>query len=199
MSHLQRNELVLIGPVCAGKSTVAELLAARHGVPHVDLDSIIRPYFESSPHFDAGVYNQLAADDGFTAAYRYSEPTLAYALEHALRDHHDCIFDVGAGYTSFLDEGLHDRAATALRPFATVVLIVPSAREAESVAILRDRCRTARDMDWIVDGVDFIEHWVISDQNRRLATMIVHTEADPPSIVADRVNRVMQPGPLAVR
>src|SRR5205807_2047481 len=41
----RRQEIVLIGPVCAGKSTVAQLLSSRLGVPWVDLDRIADPYY----------------------------------------------------------------------------------------------------------------------------------------------------------
>ncbi|MFD2079035.1 hypothetical protein SAMN05421678_102300 [Actinopolymorpha cephalotaxi] len=83
-----------------------------------------------------------------------------------MRDYRDCVFDLGAGHTSFLDRGLHERVASALRPFSNVVLLVPSTDTVTSVHILRERCRQ-RGHTWIHDGIDFIEHWVTDDQNRR--------------------------------
>jgi hypothetical protein len=41
--------------------------------------------------------------------------------------------------------------------------------------------------DWIHDGVDFVRHWIVSDQNRRLATHAIHTGDDPPDAVTMRV------------
>jgi hypothetical protein len=36
--------------------------------------------------------------------------------------------------------------------------------------------------DWIHDGVDFVQHWILSDQNRRLATHTIYTRDDPPEV-----------------
>jgi hypothetical protein len=153
----------------------------------VDLDLLMHGYFKDCPDFKAVPYNDLARQS-FLAAYRYSEPALAYSLERVLRDHQDWVFDIGAGYTSFLDHRFHARAAAALRPFSRVVLVLPDPGPAESVRILRSRCRKARQDDWIREGVDFIEHWVTDEQNRRLATEVVYTGDDEPAAVVTRLH-----------
>lgn len=183
---MERSEPVLIGPVCAGKSSVAAGLAGRLGVDHVNLDVLMNGYFVDCPDFEAEPYNDLARN-GFLPAYRYSEAALAYSLERVLQDHRDCVFDIGAGYTSFLDRRFHSRAAAALKPFSRVVLLLPDPDPEKSVSVLRSRCVKARGQDWIHEGVDFIEHWVTDDQNQRLATEVIYTGDEQPEQIVARL------------
>lgn len=48
----ERWEFVFIGPVCAGKSSVAKLVAERLGCPHVQLDELRERYLARFPGFD---------------------------------------------------------------------------------------------------------------------------------------------------
>jgi hypothetical protein len=123
------------------------------------------------------------------------EPALAFAVEQVVSDYRGCVFDLGAGHTSFLDRQLHDRVARALSPFANVVLLLPSTDAARSVNVLRARCQR-RGHTWIHEGVDFIEHWVTDDQNRRLAKRILYTEdQDPDALVQQLLSGDPTPRP----
>src|ERR1044072_3066782 len=113
---MTREEFVFIGPVGAGKTTVGSEVARALGVPLVELDEIAMPYYEAAPSFDANEYNRLMEHEGFVAAYRDWEPALAFAVERVVEDHRDCVFDLGAGHTSFLDRALHSRVRAALAP-----------------------------------------------------------------------------------
>jgi shikimate kinase len=170
MVEPSRSEYVLIGPVGAGKTTVGSRLAERLRLPHVQLDSIANEYYGAAPGWNGHTYDALMAES-FVAAYRHWEPALAFAVEGVVGDYRDCVFDLGAGHTSFLDPQLHERVATALSPFADVILLLPSSDAARSVSVLRERCQQ-RGHTWVHEGVDFIEYWVINDQNRRLAKRV---------------------------
>lgn len=181
----RRPEYVLIGPVGVGKSTLGERLATRLGLPHVELDSIANEYYGAAPGWNGHTYDALMVES-FVAAYRHWEPALAFAVERVVSDYRDCVFDLGAGHTSFLDRQLHERVASALSPFANVVLLLPSPNAATSIDVLRERCQR-RGHTWIHEGVDFIEHWVTDDQNRRLAKRILYTEAQDPDALAQQL------------
>lgn len=109
------------------------------------------------------------------------------SVEQLLADHHDCVFDFGAGYTCYIDTSHHARAANALRPFRRVVLLLPAVDSARSVDILRARCASSRGEDWIFDGFDFIDYWVRNWQNGQLATTTVITGERTPEEVADQL------------
>lgn len=58
--------VVLIGPVNAGKSTTAPMLAARLEVEHVDLDELCWDYFEADPEYD----EEAVRSDRWTPEWR---------------------------------------------------------------------------------------------------------------------------------
>jgi len=184
----QRSELVLIGPVCVGKSSVAARLSEVYGLAHHDLDTEVRTYYDHSPYFDAATYNHLEATQGPAAAYEYSGETLVWALQEYLADRHDGIFDIGAGYTSHRQPHLNRQTEEVLSDFANIVLLLPTSDPAQSVTTLRARLVAARkQQSWILDGFDYLNHWVTAPDYRRLASLIVYTDDDIPDQVAERI------------
>jgi hypothetical protein len=185
-----RSEPVFIGPVCVGKTTVSKLVAAHLERPRVELDEVAMPYYEDCPVFDPREYNRLLETAGFVAAYRYWEPASVYALEGVVNDHPGAVLDLGAGHTSLLDDRFHTRISAALASYEHVILLLPDPDPERSTAVIRHRLMVDDDRestDWIHDGVDFVRHWIVSDQNRRLATHAIHTGDDPPDAVTMRV------------
>jgi hypothetical protein len=185
-----RSEPVFIGPVCVGKTTVSKLVAAHLERPRIELDEVAMPYYEDCPVFDPREYNRLLETAGFVAAYRYWEPASVYALEGVVNDHPEAVLDLGAGHTSLLDDRFHTRISAALASYEHVILLLPDPDPERSVAVIRHRLMVGDDRestDWIHDGVDFVRHWIVSDQNRRLATHTIYTGDNPPAAVTMRV------------
>lgn len=180
---------MFIGPVCVGKTSVSKLVAEVLGLPRVELDEIAMPYYGACSDFDPDAYNRLAETKGFVAAYRYFEPALAFAVERVVEDYEGALLDLGAGHTCFLDPRFHDVVKRALQPYRNVVLLLPDPHPACCVEVIRRRLsEDDRDgMTWHFDTVDFIRHWVESDQNRRLADHVIYTGADTQDVVARRV------------
>ena len=48
MFDKERKEIILIGPVGAGKSTIAQLLSEVLKIPNVDLDHIAEKYYQEN-------------------------------------------------------------------------------------------------------------------------------------------------------
>jgi hypothetical protein len=97
---------------------------------------------------------------------------------------------LGAGHTSLLDDRFHPRVSVALESCKQVILLLPDPDPERSATVIRHRLLVDDDRettDWIHDGVDFVQHWILSDQNRRLATHTVYTGDDPSDAVALRV------------
>lgn len=82
----ERGQPVFIGPVGVGKSSVSTIVAEILAVPRVELDEIAMPYYQACPEFDPDTYDRLPGTRGFVTAYRYWEPALAFAVEHASSD-----------------------------------------------------------------------------------------------------------------
>jgi shikimate kinase len=184
-----REEIVLIGPPAAGKSTVARLLAARLGIPRVSLDDARWRYFYEIG-YDAALADKLLAQAGFAAVYRHWKPYEAHAVKRVLEDHARCVFDLGAGNSVFADELLFEEVRAAFAPFRHVVLLLPSRDPAESIEILRRR----RPAD-ASKGVDLYEHFIYHPSNRELSTHVVVTGDRTAEQTCDEIVRLLDRNP----
>lgn len=180
------TQVVLIGPVCSGKSTLLPLIAARLDRPAVDLDDIATPYYEEvGKGWDA--MNEVGATLGDWGTYQWWQPGHVHAVRRVLEDHPDAVLALGAGHSVYADEALFDEVRRLLADRFTV-LVLPLPDLDASVELLRERSRADREgMDWIMDGVDVLASWVKGPQNLALADLTVHTEGRTPDDVADEI------------
>jgi adenylate kinase family enzyme len=85
---------ILIGPIGVGKTTTAELLAARLDVPQVSMDDLRWEYYNELG-YDQDLAAQIEEREGFWGLYRYWKHFEAYAVERITSEHRDCVFDFG--------------------------------------------------------------------------------------------------------
>lgn len=179
-------QIVLIGPTCAGKSTISSLLAARLNVPMISLDDIAEKYYVEVG-MGEDVTERMRQEHGFGYFIRNLWPALAHATVRVLQDYDIGVMDLGAGHTHYIDPLLFEKVQRALAPCRNVVLLLPSPDLEQSIQILRARNMADRGWDWIVDGYDYIEHWVKDDCNHILATMTVYTEGCTPADTCEEI------------
>ena len=177
------RQVVLIGPVCAGKTTLLPLLAARLGLPAVDLDDIAEAYYDEAG-FGRDALNAIGAERGDLGAYLWWQQGHPHAVRRVLRDYPDAVIALGAGHTTYDDPALFEEIRALLDPCATVFLL-PSPDTQQSVRLLRQRSIERGSGDWIMDGVDVLEQWVAGEQNRLLASTTIYTERLSPERLAD--------------
>lgn len=175
----QNSQIALIGPTCAGKSTVSALLGVQLNRPVVSLDEIGETYY-IKVGFDKETTERIIDEEGFRTFLVKWQPALAYATIQVLQDYPDHIIDLGAGHTHYEDESQFDKVQSALLHCSEVILLLPSPNLALSVELLRARNIAEREWDWIVDGYDYIEHWVQDPHNHQLATMTIYTAGQTP-------------------
>lgn len=161
--------VILIGPIGAGKSTLGKLVATALGVPQISLDDIRFDYYREIGYDDAVARLQHAVG-GFWGLYRYWKPFEAHAVERVLAEHPDCVIDLGAGHSVYEDEALLTRVKKVFAPHPHVVLVLPSADLATSLNVLEERRPLLRD---IAPSIN--EHFITHRSNYELATSIVYT------------------------
>jgi len=175
------SEILLIGPIGSGKTTIAELLYVRTMLPHRSMDILRWNYFD-----EIG-YDRFAAREefimgGFWGLYHYWKPFEAYAVKRMLEDFRECIFDFGGSQTVYEDDELFERVSRLLEPYPHVVLLLPSPDPDESIRILHDRNHYASEEQWLVN-----EHFVQHHSNYDLAKNTVYTKDKTPDQTCDEV------------
>jgi hypothetical protein len=173
-----KSTIILIGPMCAGKSTQAQLLAESLGVPRVEMDQM-RGSFYAEIGYDEKLASELVEKEGMTGLIHYWKPFEAHAVERALQEYDRCVLDFGAGHSVYLDQGLFSRVENALRPYPYVILMLPSPDLDKSVEILNQRfsellLREVGKID--TELLELNEQFVRHPSNGLLAKKIIYTE-----------------------
>lgn len=174
------QNLVLIGPVSVGKSTLGQLLSVQLNRPHCSLDDARWNYFNEIG-FDKDVQHHIWQTKGIDGVLRYWQPFEAYAVERVLADYQDAVIDFGGGYTIQDDPALFFRVQQALLPHY-VVLLLPSRELTASIQILSERTRGKLPESFDLEG------YIAKHQaTYSLAKLLVYTEGMSPEETRDYI------------
>jgi shikimate kinase len=174
------SDIILIGPIGAGKSTVGSLLSARLNLPQCSMDDLRKSYYEEIG-YDEELGKQKREAGGAWGIYEYWKPFEAHAVERLLSEHHQCTIDFGAGHSVYEDTALFKRVETALSQYPNVVLLLPSIDLDESVKILQEL--TELPGEWS----NLNEHFVRHPSNNKLAKFTVFTKGKTPEETCDEI------------
>lgn len=176
-----KPEIILIGPIGSGKTTVAELLSMRTGLPRRSMDELRWKYYDEIG-YDRDLARQKRTEEGFWGLYRYWKPFEAYAVKRLLSSFCDCIFDLGGGHSVYEDDELFQQVCDLLAPYSHVALLMPSPDIEESVKILHAR------NDYDSDGQRQVnEHFIRHHSNYDLAKHIVYTKDKEPDQIGNEI------------
>lgn len=179
------GQVVLIGPVCVGKTTLLPLVAGRLGRPSVDLDEVAGAYYDEVGRGRDRLY-EIGAARGDLGAYLWWQEGHPHAVRRVLEDYPDAVVALGAGHTTYRDANLFEQVRALLAPRHTILLL-PSPDNETSISVLRERAMRLNGMDWVMNGVDILELWVAGEQNRLLASATVYSGDQRPEEVADAI------------
>lgn len=179
------SDIILIGPIGAGKSTVGSLLANQLSLPQCSMDEHRWAYYSEIGYSEELAKHKREAG-GFWEVYQYWKPFEAYAVERLLSEHQNCVFDFGAGHSVYEDLPLFQKVQRVLTPYSNIVLLLPSSDLDESVQILNER------NEYMPDGrLNINEHFVRHPSNYELATFTVYTKAKRPEETCSEVLRLV--------
>jgi shikimate kinase len=182
---MTESSVVLIGPAAVGKSTVGPLLADRLGTSFVDLDGVAASYYAEAGR-SLNTFVAKVDEFGYPDAHRWWQSARLHAVRRVLEDHPGAVVALGAGHSHFEDT-MHAKAVEGLLRDQIVVLLMPEPDPHRSITTLRRRAEASKGHDWIRDGVDYLDLWVRSPQNRSLADHVVYCLDRSPGTLASDV------------
>lgn len=181
-----KSDIILIGPIGAGKSTVGSILASKLGLSQCSMDERRWDYYQEIG-YDEELAKQKREIEGFLGIYQYWKPFEAYAVERLLSEYQQCVIDFGAGHSVYEDAALFQRVKQVLSPYPNVVLLIPSPNLDESVKILNQRNQ------YVPDGKPNInEHFVRHNSNYQLAKFTAYTKDKTPQETCDDILKLIQ-------
>jgi shikimate kinase len=191
MSHASLvSDIILIGPIRSGKSTLGRLLAERLDVPQISMDALCWDYYREIGFYapDAEVHNS----DGMIAS-RF----VLHALERLLSDHRECVIDLGGGHSVHRDSADLLRMQQALNAYPNVFLLLPSPDLERSAVILAER---NQDNPWLQTflqkkGWNPNELFLRHPSHVTLARHIIYTEGKSPEQTRDEILHLLEEVP----
>ncbi len=176
--------VILIGPLGAGKTTVGRLLGAALGVLSLELDDLRWRYY-AEIGYDPEHAEQLRREGGLLARSAYWKPFEVHGVERLLADYPSgYVLPLGGGNTVYDDPAHFERVRQALAPYLYVVLLLPSPDADQSLRILGERLRALmpdcapNDMQHM-DAIN--RHFIADPSNYHLAKYTVYTADKSPA------------------
>ena len=127
--------IILMGPIGAGKSTLAELLAKELGQPRCCYDDVKSSY-RRKIGFDPEMAQSINDQQGLYAMLSYMNEFKSQILEPIINDHPGHVIDLGGGAQCFDEPHQIERARKAFASIAEIFLLLPSKDLATNIASL---------------------------------------------------------------
>ena len=183
--------IILIGPMCSGKSTIATALAKRLSLPNYPLD-YAKGYYYLKDDIDVDKLAELIETD-FIAWVNYSKPYEITAVEKMVKEFTDGIIHFGAGHSHYENIEYLERARKALENISNVVLLVPSEDKEESIRILEERRieREGKDSKVLPGMLEMNRKFVTDPSNYELAKITVYTKNKTVDHIVEEINKTL--------
>lgn len=189
------STILLIGPLCVGKSTIGKLLAEYLGLPQCSADALPKEFLIASG-LDLERFELLTKTQGWLAAYRELQEVEVRMVERLLAEQKRRVVDFGAPDTVYSDDALLERVRKAFAPYRNIVLLLPSPDLDASTRIVKERMAARNGHTtlrrvlaglYAETGNDYEELYVKHHSNFQLARVVVYTEGKSPEETRDEI------------
>jgi len=189
------TNMILIGPLGAGKSTIGKLLGEALNLPAIELDDLRWGYY-AEIGYDAERSEQIRREGGMKARGDYWNPFEIHSVERVVQDYPTGhVLSFGAGNSVFDDPAQMERVEKALAPYPYVILLLPSEDVEEVMRVLTERFRAlVPDCpdDIFQQVMEVNRHFVESPANARLATHTFYTSDQTPAETCAKILAALQ-------
>jgi len=175
----KNNNIVLIGPIGTGKSTIGKILSKKLELPHAPLDSVRFDYYREIG-YDDEFAKFLQKNFGFWTLYLYWKEFGCHAIKRILEENNNSVIDFGGGHSVYENENQLNRVKNCLKE-NIVFLLLPSEDIDESFEILCKRREIQK------DEKDLNFHLLKHKSNKELADFTVYTKNKTPDETCEEI------------
>jgi len=180
------QNIIFIGPIGAGKSTISEMVGKELSMPAYSLDA--EEHLAASLGYDVEHYKGMQEEKGLSEAYEYRRSFYDRLVPLFLKAHPEGVLDLGGGHPIVPDSKKQEEIKKALAPYPHVFLLMPTPDAEESLKILRQRNQLASDEE------DLNELY-FRDGNRTfwdIAKFPIYTEGKTPKQTLDEIIAILK-------
>lgn len=164
--------VILIGPMCAGKSTVAKELSKAINIPQVPMDRV-RWYYYVKDGYDFVKEQDI---DSFSEKIKYWKPFEVKAVKRIVDEFKGSVIDFGAGHSFFTDDSQFKEVEDVLRPIKNIFLLLPSENKEESLKICNERLSKRLEREPNENEKEANRDFIFHSSNYNLAKHIIYTK-----------------------
>ena len=130
------SSVALVGPICAGKTTLSQIIGEFFSLPVIHTDAHKDQYFLKGGFNEERAENILK-EEGIKAYYSYLKGfEYDYMVNSLAVPSHPCIYDFGAGFVCFEEVFKKLEITKLLEKFDNIFLILPHQDEKKSYQLI---------------------------------------------------------------
>ena len=173
------DNIIIIGPIGVGKSTVAPEIARRTGKKHIDMDAL-RSQIYALTDFSEELAEKAYDKGGIIGWYDYQKPFELFAVKTLLEKHSNSVIEFGGGQSVYNDATQAETFLNLVKNEPFVILMLPCKDFARSAKILENRARNAEEN--ILNDI-----FITSTTNKKAAKYVVYTDGKKPEETIDEI------------
>ena len=166
------DNIIIIGPIGVGKSTVAPEVARRTGKKHIDMDAL-REQIYVLTDFSEELAEKAYDKGGIIGWHDYQKPFELFAVKTLLEQHSNAVIEFGGGQSVYTDATQADTFLSLIKDEPFVILMLPCEDLTRSTKILGDRARNIEEK--ILNDI-----FITAETNKNAAKYVVYTDGKTP-------------------
>ncbi len=163
-----KNNIILIGPIAAGKSTICKGIAKKTGLEHVDVDKLRAEIYPELGYSEEEALEKEKMD-GIKGWYMYQKPYELAISKKLLHERENSVISFGGGHSVYHDE-MRIKEFTELMSKEPFVFMLTPCEDVETATQILDRRITNN------DEKELNPLFVGSETNKKVAKYIIYTE-----------------------
>jgi shikimate kinase len=182
--------IIIIGPMHAGKSTIANLLAKKLSLPETSVDAIALEYYIKHG-INQKKMEEVMKSDNFHDYVDYMRPYELSAVLDMVNDFPDTIISFGAGHSYFMQKKDIEQILSIKKQTPNIFLLLPSKDKEETRKILELRMNEDRKGKMSDERLhtrnEVNTSFINSESNFLLADRIIYTDGKTPEQCCEEI------------